>query len=68
MDDMYHHPLKEYAVDAISRQLKTGVSDAALADLVVSLRDDNRLCNVTDEPGMKTTQIICSLGLIEGRT
>ena len=63
IDDIYHYPLKEYAIDAISRQLKAGISDIALADLVVSLREDNKLCNITESTEKKVTQIICSLGL-----
>jgi len=64
VDDIYKYPLKEYARDTLSRQLKAGISDEALSELVVSLRDDDKLC-ITDvnEQSAKKLQIICSLGL-----
>jgi hypothetical protein len=36
-----------------------------LADLVIALRDDDRLCLVHDEEQSQEPQIICSLGLSE---
>ncbi|MBF0404657.1 helicase-related protein [Candidatus Magnetominusculus xianensis] len=64
IDDMYKYPLREFAKDTINRQLKTGISDEDLADLVVSLREDDKLCNsAEDEHTNKEPQIICSMGL-----
>jgi superfamily II DNA/RNA helicase len=47
--------------------LKAGVSDDGLANLVVSLRDDDKLC-ITDheEQVNRLPQIICSLGIKNG--
>jgi hypothetical protein len=66
IDDIYKFPLKEFARETLNRQLKAGISDEELADLVVSLRDEDKLCNTKDEEKtFKEPQIICSLGLIK---
>jgi superfamily II DNA or RNA helicase len=66
IDDIYKFPLKEFARETLNRQLKAGISDDELADLVVSLRDEDKLCNTKDEERtFKEPQIICSLGLIK---
>jgi superfamily II DNA or RNA helicase len=67
VDDVYKFPLKEFARDTLNRQLKAGISDDDLANLVVSLRDDDKLC-ITDheEQTNRLPQIICSLGIKNG--
>ena len=64
VDDIYKYPLKEYARDTLNRQLKAGISDDGLANLIVSLRDDDKLC-ITDneEQANCLPQIICSMGI-----
>ncbi|MGD0022409.1 MAG: helicase-related protein [Smithellaceae bacterium] len=64
VDDTYKYPLKEFARDTLNRQLKAGISDDGLANLVVSLRDDDKLC-ITDneEQAHSLPQIICSMGI-----
>ena len=64
VDDIYKYPLKEYARDTLNRQLKAGISDDGLANLIVSLRDDDKLC-ITDneEQANYLPQIICSMGI-----
>ena len=64
IDDIYRHPLRPTAVDTLNRQLRSGISDEALADLVVELREENRLCIVHEEDESQEPRIICSLGLI----
>jgi superfamily II DNA or RNA helicase len=67
LDEIFQNPLKESAIDALSRQMKSGISDEKLAELVVSLYTDRRLCNVADEDNIyHVPQIICSMGLIGG--
>ncbi len=64
IDDIYKYPLKEFAKDTLNRQLKAGISDEDLADLVVTLREEDKLCIVDlDEMPSREPQIICSLGL-----
>lgn len=64
IDDIYKYPLKEFAKDTLSRQMKAGMDDNELASLVVSLREDEKLCHINiDEQPTKEPQIICSMGL-----
>ena len=66
IDDIYKFPLKEFARETLNRQLKAGISDEDLANLLVSLRDEDKLCNTKEEEGAyKEPQIICSLGLVK---
>jgi superfamily II DNA or RNA helicase len=64
IDEIYRYPLQESARDTLNRQLRSGVSDDDLANLVIALRDANRLCHVREEKEeIQEPQIICSLGL-----
>ncbi len=64
LQDMYRYPLRQAAVDTLNRQLRSGINDPDLAELVVSLRDEDRLCIAEDqEPEREEPQIICSMGL-----
>jgi len=64
IDDIYRYPLRTVAVDTLNRQLRGGISDDALASLVVALNGEGRLCVRTDdEEKTQEPQIICSLGL-----
>lgn len=64
VDDIFKFPMKEFARDTINRQLKAGISDEDLAALVISLREEDKLCIVDpDEQPFHDPQIICSLGL-----
>jgi superfamily II DNA or RNA helicase len=65
IDEIYRYPLRQSAVDSINRQLKSGISDRQLAELVVALRMDERLCIVSEEAEKREPQIICSLGLFQ---
>ena len=56
--------MREYARETINRQLKSGINDEELANLVVSLREDVKLSLVSeDESKQKEPQIICTMGL-----
>jgi superfamily II DNA or RNA helicase len=64
VDDIYKYPLREFAREALNRQLKAGISDDQLAALVISLREEDKLAIINeDEQPNKEPQIICSLGL-----
>ena len=61
-------PLLQAATVTLNRQLKSGISDHALAELVISLRRDARLCRVTEDLETTEPQVICSMGLRDGNS
>ena len=63
--DIYRYPLRQSAVDTLNRQLRSGVDDSQLAEIVISLHNDDRLCLTDDEAEVQEPQIICSLGLFD---
>ena len=63
IDDLYKYPLRQTAADTLNRRIKAGISDEHLAELVISLRADDRLCQIHDQEQKREPQIICSLGL-----
>ena len=66
IDDIYRHPLRQSAVDTLNRQLRSGVDDHQLSEIVVSLREEDRLCLTDDDNAeVQEPQIICSLGLFD---
>lgn len=65
IDDVYRYPLRQAATDTLNRQLRSGIDDIRLAELVVALRDEDRLCLVDAEVEAQEPRIICSLGLFE---
>lgn len=64
IEEIFRYPLKQSAVDQLNRQLRSGISDPDLAKLVISLREQDKLCSIQDDdsPGTEP-HIICSLGL-----
>ena len=63
IENIYRYPLRRVATDILNRQLRSGISNEKLADLVVDLWDDGRLCIVEEERQMQEPKIVCSLGL-----
>ena len=64
VDDIYRRPLKEAAYDTLRRQLKAGVRDDDLAEVVKLLREEGKLVQDEEEIARHEPQIICSLGLV----
>jgi superfamily II DNA or RNA helicase len=65
LEEIYKYPLLETARDTLNRQIRSGVTDDQLAELVINLRADNRLCQVQEQTEPGEPQIICSLGLFD---
>ena len=63
IEEIYRFPLRQSATDTLNRQMKTGISDEKLAELVLALREEDRLCRIQDEEQSGDPQIICSLRL-----
>ncbi len=64
---IWRSPLKSAAQDAISRQMRLGISDSDLLNLVARRAEEGSLCEVTQEETSEPPepQIICSLGLVK---
>lgn len=65
--ELYTYPLQETAKETLNRQLRSRINDPDLAELVLNLHKDGRLCHTNDDPTAVTNrepQIICSLGLV----
>jgi SNF2 family DNA or RNA helicase len=68
IDEIYRYPLRQTAIDALNRQLKAGIDDSQLAELVHMLRREDRLCIIHDEAEIQEPRIICSMGLFDKQT
>jgi hypothetical protein len=62
-EEIYRYPLYQSASDSINRQIKAGIDDSQLFDLVLSLREDDRLCVINDQDFEREPKLICSMGL-----
>jgi superfamily II DNA or RNA helicase len=62
-DAIYEAPLTEAARDLLNRELRAGVGDDKLVDLVLSLHEEDRLCVPIEEAEAREPKIICSLGI-----
>ena len=61
IDDIYRYSLRQAAVDTLNRQMRSSISDEALAELVIALRDEDRLRVVHGDDERQEPQIICSM-------
>jgi superfamily II DNA or RNA helicase len=65
MNLLYRYPLKRATEDALRRQLKLGITDEALLEMLTQYAENNRLCEVSHQSDTTTPepQIVCSMGL-----
>jgi len=66
LDEIYRYPLRQVATDTLNRQLKAGISDDQLAELVLMMRSEGRLCIIHEDEETREPRIICSMGLFPG--
>jgi hypothetical protein len=69
LDFLWRYPLKRTAQDAIRRQMRLGITDEALLDLVLRRAEEDNLCEVTDRDPAEPVEprLICSLGPVAPR-
>ncbi len=67
IDEIYRYPLRPSATDKLNRQLRTGISDTQLAELILALREEDRLSIVEESEQVHEPRIICSLGLFSSK-
>ena len=65
IDDIYKYPLQQTATDTLNRQLKSGISDETLTELVIALRDEDKLCVSQKDLEKQEPRLICSMGLFQ---
>ena len=63
IDAIYKYPLRQYAVDILSIQLRSKVANETLAATVMRLYYDDRLCIIHEHERKREPRILCSLGL-----
>ena len=64
MEDIYRYPLYPSVTDTPNRHLKSGIDDHRLAELILNLRDDGRLCVIEAAENAAEPKLICSMGLL----
>lgn len=65
LDELYRSPLKPNAIATFNRQLRSGVADQDLAQVVIELyQSDNLGIIVESQSKSANAQIICSMGLV----
>jgi superfamily II DNA or RNA helicase len=65
IEEIYRYPLRQSAIDTLNRQLRSGISNEKLAELVIALHDEDRLCQHSDHDEIQEPVLICSMGLKE---
>jgi hypothetical protein len=63
IEAIFARPLQEAARETLARELRSGVSNEKLADLVLALHEEDRLCVHEDDTETRESRIICSLGI-----
>lgn len=65
IEDIYKFPLQQSASDALFRQLRAGIDNYNLAEMVIKMNAESKLCLVKEEKQLTNPLIVCSLGLAE---
>ncbi len=62
-DAIYEAPLTEAARDLLNREMKFGIDNEKLVELVLALHEEDRLCVPQEDVEAREPKIICSLGI-----
>ena len=65
LDDIYRFPLRQAATDLLNKRIREGIGNHQLAELVMSLREDDILSRRDEMTESHEPQIICSLGIFD---
>jgi hypothetical protein len=63
IQEIHNHPLRESAKDILNRQLRIGLTDEMLFQLINSLREEDKLTVQLADTDSDEPRIICSMGL-----
>jgi superfamily II DNA or RNA helicase len=63
IDAIYEAPLTESARELLNREMRAGLGNDRLVELVLSLHEEDRLCVPQDDIEAREPRIICSLGI-----
>lgn len=64
MGDIYEYPMFQSTIDTLNRNLKIGIDDHKLAEMLIAFREDGRLCMKQDkDEAPSELRIVCSMGL-----
>ncbi|MHB8095021.1 MAG: helicase-related protein [Candidatus Aminicenantales bacterium] len=63
IEEIYRHPLRDAAKDALNRLLRSHATNEDIAQKAISLRDADALCIKDEEEESHEPRIICSMGL-----
>lgn len=65
LDAVHRQPLQSTAAEMLTKRMRAGDSDAALADFVVLLHEEGRLCFALEQnaDGTREPSILCSMGI-----
>jgi superfamily II DNA or RNA helicase len=66
LDDLIKYPLAESARKLLNKRLNEGITDPALSELLIGLREDQRLSYTTVDTSGREPRLICSIGFVGG--
>lgn len=63
LEELGKYPLQETTQSVLRTHLTSGVADETLAELVMNLRAEGRLCVIHDDAHAREPRILCSMGV-----
>jgi hypothetical protein len=63
IEAVYARPLQEAAKETLNRDLRAGLADEQLVELILALHEEDRLCVHEEDAETREPRIICSLGI-----